>query len=131
MSDLIPHHALIVVADGHGARFFRNNGRDFKVELVETGSLSPSADSGGPAGHRPVEENRRETHEAAFAKQLADELYRRAQSGDYDALVLIADPQTLGQIRPSLHSEVKKRLTADHAKSLTKSPVKEIEKALS
>jgi hypothetical protein len=53
------------------------------------------------------------TDEATFAKQLAKELYRRAHSGDFAALVLIADPQTLGQIRPTLHKEVQDRLVSE------------------
>jgi protein required for attachment to host cells len=41
---------------------------------------------------------RQETDEAAFAKQLAKELFRRAHSGNFEALFPIADPQTLGEM---------------------------------
>ena len=61
-----------------------------------------------------------ETDEATFAKQLANELYRRVHSGNFAALVLIADPQTLGQVRPSLHKEVRDRLVSEMGKTLTK-----------
>jgi protein required for attachment to host cells len=131
MTEKIPHNALVVVADGVGARLFRNKGQDFTVSLVADGVFKPTGlNNAGPAGHRPPESSAQETDEATFAKQLAQELYRRAHSGDFEALVLIADPQTLGQIRPSLHKEVRDRLVFDLHKTLTKSPIADIEKAL-
>ena len=131
MADKIPHNALVVVADGVGARLFRNKGQEFKVALVADGEFKPShLNNEGPAGHRPPESSHQETDEATFAKQLAKELYRRAHIGDYAALVLIADPQTLGQIRPSLHKEVRSRLVAERHKTLTKSSIADIEKTL-
>ena len=119
------------MADGAGARLFRNSGQENKVTLTADGAFKPShLLDDGPAGHRPPESSDQETNEATFAKQLAKELYRRAHSGDFTALVLIADPQTLGQIRPSLHKEVRDRLVAEVAKTLTKSSIADIQKVL-
>ena len=72
-----------------------------------------------------------ETDEATFAKQLAQELYRHAHSGDFAAVVLIADKQTLGQVRPILHKAVQDRLVFEMGKTLTKASITEIQKALS
>ena len=131
MKDKIPHQALVVVADGTGARLFRNSGHGNKVSLTVDGELKPSnLLNDGPAGKRPIESSAQEIDEATFAKQLANELYRRAHSGNFAALVLIADPQTLGQIRPSLHQEVKDRLVVELDKTLTHAALDEIEKAL-
>ena len=131
MKDKIPHQALVVVADGTGARMFRNSGHGTKVSLTVDGELKPSnLLNDGPAGKRPTESSAQEIDEATFAKQLANELYRRAHSGNFAALVLIADPQTLGQIRPSLHQEVKDRLVVELDKTLTHASLDEIEKAL-
>lgn len=131
-AEKIPHNALVVVADGTGARLFRNSGQENKVTLSADGEFKPShLLDDGPAGHRPPKSSGQETDEATFAKQLAKELYRRAHSGDFKALVLIADPQTLGQIRPSLHKEVRDRLVSEVAKTLTKSSIADIQKALS
>jgi len=33
LADKIPHNALVVVADGTGARFFRNSGHENKVSV--------------------------------------------------------------------------------------------------
>ena len=132
MVDKIPHNTFVVVADGTGARFFRNTGQDFNILLAADGELEPTnLLNDGPAGHRPPESSKQETDEATFAKQLAKELYRRAHGGGFEALVLIADPQTLGQIRPSLHKEVQSRLVREVAKTLTKASIADIQKALS
>jgi protein required for attachment to host cells len=131
MTHKIPHNALVVVADGTGARFFRNAGHENKVSLSAQGELKPAnLLDDGPAGKRPPESSKQETDEATFAKQLANELYRRAHSGDFAALVLVADPQTLGQIRPTLHKEVQDRLIVEVGKTLTKASIKDIQKAL-
>src|SRR3989337_2665736 len=132
MKNKIPHNALIVVADGTGARFFRNTGQESSSALKADGELKPGhLLNDGPAGHRPKESSGQETDEATFAKQLAKDLYKRAHNGEYAALVLVADPQTLGQIRPSLHKEVRDRLVSEIAKTHTKSSIADIQKALS
>lgn len=127
----IPHNALVVVADGRGARFFRNSGHENKVSLSAEGEFKPTnlLDE-GPEGKRPPESSSQETDEATFAKQLAKELYHRAHSGNFAALVLIADPQTLGQLRPILHKEVHDRLVSEVGKTLTKVSISAIQKAL-
>jgi len=131
MAENVPHKALVVVTDGAGARFFRNAGNAVNIELSAEGDFKPSnLLDDGPSGVRPSEQSPRETDEATFAKQLAKELYRRAHSGDFTALALIADPQTLGQIRPLLHKEVQERLTAEVGKMLTKASILDIQKAL-
>lgn len=128
---LLPHNALVVVADGEGARFFRNSGQDSKIQLSAGEEFKPSnLLNEGPAGTRPKESSKQETNEATFAKQLANELNHRAHSGNFAALVLIADPQTLGQIRPVLHKDVQGRLISEIGKSLTKASITDIQKAL-
>ena len=131
MADKIPHNTLVVVADGTGARFFRNASHEHTVSLAAEGEFNPThLLDDGPAGKRPTESSPQETDEATFAKQLAHELYRRAHNGDFTALVLIADPQTLGQIRPALHKEVQDRLVSEVGKTLTKASVTDIQEAL-
>lgn len=128
---MIPRRALNVVADGVGARFFRNTGDESRLVLVDDGDLKPARlKDSGPAGKSPPERSTQETDEATFAKQLANELFRRAHSGDFAALVLIADPQTLGQLPFSLHRQVHSRIVSEIAKTLTKASIADIEAAL-
>ena len=128
-ADKIPNGALVVVTDGTGARFFRNAGQDNTISLTTDGELKPT-NLLNEGTSRPSESSGKETDEATFAKQLANELYRRAHSGDFAALVLVADPQTLGQIRPALHKEVKDRLIHEIGKTFTNAPITDIQKAL-
>jgi protein required for attachment to host cells len=131
MSKKMSHNAFVVVADGTGARFFRNTSHDTEIVLSADGALKPTnLLDDGPSGKRPRDSSHQDTDEATFAKQLANELYRRAHDEDFTALVLIADPQTLGQIRPLLHKEVQDRLVSEFDKTLTKSPIADIQKLL-
>lgn len=127
----IPAQTLIVVADGTGARLFRNVGNAAKpalsqIDMAEVVDL----DDDGPSGSAPPDSTPQQLDEATFAKQLAHRLNRGALTGRYEHLVLIADPQTLGQMRPQLHKETLSRMLAEIGKTLTNSPVEDIERAL-
>ena len=131
MATDIPQNALVIVADGTKGTAYRNNSRDGEVSLDEVQHLTPkSLLDDGPSGSRPPESSPQETDEATFAKQLAEYLNSEALANNFEALVLIADPGTLGQIRPCLHQEVQKRLIKEVDKTLTNSPLEDIEKCL-
>jgi len=70
-------------------------------------------------------------NEATFAKQVAAQLNEDALKNRYAHLILIADPQTLGRIRPLLHKETQERLIKDLAKDFTNAPLEDIQRALS
>ena len=61
---------------------------------------------------------------------MADQLRTWALGGHFDALVLAADPMTLGVLRPELHKAVQDRLVGEINKDLTRLPVREIERVL-
>ena len=48
----------------------------------------------------------------------------------FEHLVLVADPTTLGEMRPQLHHETKQRMLAEVAKDWTNEPLEKVEKAL-
>lgn len=132
MTTTIPKNALVLVADGRKAILFRNDGAAGDVSLREERRLSPKdLIDDGPSGSRPEDQTPRQTDEATFAKQLANALSRMKQSGGFEALVLIADPQTLGQLRATMHKDVEGSLVLTLAKDLTNHSVAEIAKALS
>ncbi len=129
--DRIPQNAMVVVADGESARVFRNVGTNQSVSLLQQEMLTvQNVNDEGPSGVAPPEQTGHQTDEATFAKQLAHRLNHGALTNEYAHLVLIADPQTLGQMRPQLHKETVQRLLGELAKTLTNSPVKDIERAL-
>ena len=68
--------------------------------------------------------------EDRFAARAAEMLKERALRNEFDSLVVVAPPKTLGELRKHYHKEVEKRLTAEVPKDLTNMPVEEIERVL-
>ncbi|MBB4097381.1 host attachment family protein [Sphingomonas kyeonggiensis] len=68
--------------------------------------------------------------EDRFAAETAALLKERALRQDFESLIIIAPPRTLGELRKHYHKEVSDRLKAEIAKDLTGHPVSEIEQAL-
>lgn len=128
---MIPTDAMVVVADGAGARVFRNRGDERSLSLRQEDLLElMDMNDDGPAGSMPGESSASQIDEATFAKQLALALNEGALKQRYEHLVLIADPGTLGRMRPLLHKEVQQRLIGEIAKTLTNSPLEDVERAL-
>ncbi|MET0528042.1 MAG: host attachment family protein [Microvirga sp.] len=127
----IPHNALVVVADGGGATLFRNTGSGGDVTLKEERKLTPKdLSEEGPSGSRPEDQTPRQTDEATFAKQLVQMLQKMNNANKYSDLVLIADPQTLGQMRSAMHKAVEASVVLSMAKDLTNHSLADITKAL-
>ena len=137
MTHTIPEGTLVVVADGASARVFPSTGTGTGLKLKQHDELklrdvSEQGISGqGPSGAMPNDMSIAQLNEATFAKQLAGQLNDDALNNRYAHLVLVADPQTLGRIRPQLHKEAQARLVKDLAKDFTNAPLEDIERALS
>lgn len=136
MTRRIPEGTLIVVADGGSARVFINVGNEHRLALKQEGELrlqdlSEHGISGqGPGGTVPKDMSVSQLNEATFAKQVAEQLNEDALNNRYRHLVLVADPTTLGRIRPLLHKEAQARLLGDLAKDLTNVPLEDIQRTL-
>ncbi len=127
----MPENTLVLVADGGQARTFISKGDGQTVQLEQKDVLTPqNISDDGPSGKRPHDQTESQTDEATFAKQLAHRLNDGALANQYEHLVLVADPQTLGQMRPQLHKETQQRLLFEVAKTLTNASLKDVEKAL-
>jgi protein required for attachment to host cells len=141
----IPHDSFVLVADGRKSLFFRNEGDgEFPNLIVESTDSHPDPKdreikSDGPgrafasngAGRSAYEEaDFHQQEEDRFAAATAEMLKARALRNDYEALVVIAPPRTLGELRKHYHKEVERRLVAEVPKDLVNVPVAEIEKIL-
>ncbi len=132
MSSELPKDTLVVITTGAEAKIYRNQSESGKIKLQSAGRISPqNLDNEGPSGSRPPESSNRETDEATFSKQLAEVLYKQAHAGEFQHLALVADPNTLGELRPLLHQEVADKIVLELNKTLINSPVGDIEKILS
>ena len=131
MSKPIPEDALIVVADGGKAILLRNVGARGELVLSEERRLTlKDFSDDGPSGAGLQEQSPHEIGEATFAKQLAKTLSKMFDQNQFKAVVLIADPQTLGQLRDAVHKNVEKAIAFTLSKDYTNHSITEISEAL-
>ncbi|HEX8443567.1 MAG TPA: host attachment family protein [Allosphingosinicella sp.] len=142
----VPHGSCVVVADGAKMLFFRNEGdaEFLKLEVErkreqenlsrqELGRSEPGRtfDASGGAGRSAYEETDfHQLEEDKFAAETAEILKQRALRKEFESLIIVAPPRTLGELRKHYHKEVQKRLTGEIAKDLTGHPVEEIERII-
>lgn len=141
----LPHDTFVVVADGRKMLFFRNDGDAAHPNLIverkreqdnptdrEQGTDTPgrSFSSVGPGRSAYEETDFHQLEEDRFAAETAELLKKRALAGDFEKLVIVAPPKTLGELRKNYHKEVESRLIGEIDKTLTGHPVEEIEAAL-
>ena len=65
-----------------------------------------------------------------FPAETAELLKKRALNNDFESLIIIAPPKTLGELRKHYHKEVESRITLEIDKDLTGHTVPQIEEAL-
>lgn len=100
------------------------------------GAQSGSGNAGGSgaqfaAGRGSMgETDFHQLEEDRFAAEAADLLKKRALANNYESLIVVAPPKTLGELRKHYHKEVENRLAGELDKDLTGHPIDEIEKAL-
>ena len=125
---MLPHNALVVVADGHSATLFRNTAKS-GLELSETTKVTQESLSGD--GAQMDEGSPRDDEEATFAAQLSRHLNAMVLKNKFEDIAIIADPSTLGVMRKHYHKELQLRLRKEVAKTLTNSDVRTIQNSLS
>jgi protein required for attachment to host cells len=141
----IPNNSVVLVADGRKMLFFRNQGDgDFPNLVVEdkevqdnpahheqaTDTAGRAANTVGGRGGSMEEVDFHQLEEDRFAATAAELLRKRALDNDFDSLVVVAPPRTLGELRKHYHKEVERRLAGEIPKDLTGHPVAEIERIL-
>lgn len=141
----VPADACVLVLDGRKMLFFRNQGDAVHPNLVveqaeelinppdrdqKTDKPGTSHSSVGPGRSSMEEVDFHQQAEDRFAAEAADLLRKRALANDFEALIVVAPPRTLGELRKHYHKEVSQRLVGELDKDLTGHPVPDIEKAL-
>ncbi len=137
----IPHRAHVLVVDGAKFLFFRNDGSVAAPELRlfehrEQPSAATRDQGTGPPGktHASVGDARsgyeqtdfHQLDEDRFAVDAADMLKREVLAGHIEALIVVAAPRTLGELRKHYHAEVHKRLVGEISKDVAGRPTDEI-----
>jgi len=143
----IPNRALVLVVDGRKMLLLRNHGDANRLDLrtedhdeqaspkdseIKTDSAGQSAAPGGSGlgGGTMGETDFAQQAEDRWAADAGALLRKRALANDFDALVVIAAPKTLGVLRKHYHKEVESRLIGELAKEMTDRPVADIEAML-
>jgi protein required for attachment to host cells len=142
----IPTEALVLVGDGRKALFLRNRGTQANPELVleneieqdnpptrEQGTDRPGRKPGSDGVSRSAieETDLHQRAEQKFAASLAKRLYEMGHAHEYQALVVVAPPRMLGDLRAALHPEVARRVVGEVPKDLLSHSLPELTRLLS
>jgi protein required for attachment to host cells len=141
----IPHNAYVFVGDGRKALLLRNEGDakylDLKTEKVFADKNPPTHEQGtdrpgrehssvGAGRSSVTQTDWHDLEEHKFAHEVAMALETVVRERKAEALVVVAPPRTLAELRKSFHDDVKKKIVAEIDKDLTKHPIYDIEKHL-
>ncbi|WP_435640370.1 host attachment protein [Micavibrio aeruginosavorus] len=123
----------IVVADKHGARIFEKIDRHLKLigeaspdqnlqDGLNNQTIGRAVSSGGSTIHHKYEPHMEQERAGAldFAHDLAAFLDEADTAREFDRLVLVAAPRTLGDLRAVISKHVQRHITAQVDKNLTK-----------
>ena len=141
----LPHHALVLVADGRKMLLFRNHGDENQIDLrteahddrEERKDREIKSDAPGTVkqsfgfGRSTYEEpDFQQQEEDRWIKDAAEELKARALRNDFAALAIVAPPKALGVLKKCLHKEVERRIVCTVNKEMSGRPVPDIEALL-
>ncbi|MEY8882463.1 host attachment family protein [Donghicola sp. XS_ASV15] len=141
----VKNGAWVLIADGEKALFLRNDldAQDLDLNVVRIEEQENPSDreqsanrpgrmhDGGPGQKSAMDDT--DWHELAkerFASDMADILYKQAHKGKFDQIVVVAPPQTLGELRKEMHQEVSDKVIAEIPKTLTNHPIDKIEELI-
>ncbi|RNJ51496.1 host attachment protein [Methylocystis hirsuta] len=137
--------AWVLVGDGRRALFFQNHG---DAELLDLRVVETRIDDNPPTHEQGTDRPGRsftsfspgrsavqnvdwhELEEERFARAMADRINQAAESGELNAIAIVAPPKALGEIRKELSVKAQSKVVGELAKDLTRHPLKDIEKAL-
>ena len=141
----IPHNAFVFVGDGRKALVLRNDGDaqflNLKAERVFTDQNPPTHEQGtdrpgrayssvGAGRSSVTQTDWHALEEHKFAHEAASTLEKIVRERRVEALVVVAPPRALADLRKAFHPDVKRKIIAEIDKDLTKHPVDQIEKHL-
>jgi len=141
---VIPHDAFVFVGDGGKALVLRNEGDEkfpnLVTERVFADDNPPTREQGTDqpgrafAGAHAIGKSAVETtdwhaiEKDRFARRVAAALEDLVRRRGARALVIVAPPRILADLRRALHPDVKARVVREIDKDLAKHPVWEIER---
>ena len=125
--------AIIAVADGEILNLYRNDGEESAPRLRAVPHGEVATDNMGSGGrHQSSSANPSDSQqdEDSFAAGTAALLNKRVLDGEIDALIVIAAPRTLGELRKHYHKALSAVLIGEIDKDLTGHSIADIEKTM-
>ncbi len=124
----------VLVADGARARIFikRNNslnnamGTDFVGENLKDSEIGMDKPGRGFESSNPTRHayqprtDWHQYHKELFAKELCEILEKANEASEFDDLIIISPPKTLGNIRGHLSKHILSKVKAEFPKDITK-----------
>jgi len=143
-SEIIPHDACVLVADGKKALLLRNIGTAYQlmleVEQVIEASANPLSHEQGTdrpgrtwaGSHRSSvdETDFHDLEEQRFSTIVAERLETICAEGAIGKLVIAAAPKSLANLRHAMSESLSKRVIAEYDKDLVNLPIEEIQRHL-
>ena len=141
----IPHDSYVLVADGAKMLFFRNEGDADNLNLtvlaaqqqadlydreIKTDFAGQKPAGMGAGGSTAGEADFHKQAEDRFAAEAAQRINRAALANEFERLIIVAPPKTLGHIRKKLHKEAERRIVLTVNKTMTDRPIPDIEELL-
>jgi protein required for attachment to host cells len=142
----IPHDAIVLVANGQKALLLHNKGDEKFLSLsaervlVDDNPMThqQGADRAGRAFKRAATHSRsamettdwHEIEKHRFAREIAAIMKEVSGARSTEAVILVAPPRVLVDLRYGLRRDTRHRVIAEIAKDLTKHSIEEIERYL-
>ena len=119
----LPHKAHVAIVDGENFVLMQNEGQIFDLKLKEVAKPDLAATNFSAGVRHQDDMGQRTTStqldELAHAAAATEWLNQRVLANEIDALIVVADPKSLGEMRRHYHSELEKRLVGELAKTMT------------
>jgi protein required for attachment to host cells len=129
----LPKGATVAVADGAKLHLYRNTGDEAHPKLAALPEPAIGGDNKGAGARRSsgaANPDHGRLEEDSFAAATAAWLNQEVLGHRIDALVVIASPKTLGELRKHYHKALQGKLVGELAKDLTGHSLHDVEAAL-
>jgi protein required for attachment to host cells len=137
---LLSKGTIFALIDGEEFELYRNDGpeREPKLEKLASPDLEATNYSAGARNKDKIsrftagapKDKEKRLDESAHAAAVAEWLNRQVQAGEFDRLVIIADPRSLGEMRRHYNKDLRKALVCELDRTMTGRPPAEIVKAI-
>lgn len=129
---MLPKGTNVAVADGEKLNLFRNSGDEAQLKLAAVPHQAASRDNQGSGSRQnsPSNPDGSQVSEDNFSASLVDYLNKEILDGNIDALVIIAAPRALGEMRKHYHKALTAKLLGEISKDLTGHSVADVETAI-